>query len=54
MTRATLVWFVYSAVELRCMAQEAGFGRVEVFGGLDGRRYDENAERLVLRAVRDD
>ncbi|MYU21947.1 class I SAM-dependent methyltransferase [Streptomyces sp. SID8352] len=52
-TRATLVWFVYSAVELRRMAVEAGFGQVEVFGGFDGRPYDENAERLVLRAVRE-
>ncbi|GAA2564251.1 MULTISPECIES: class I SAM-dependent methyltransferase [Streptomyces] len=52
-TRATLVWFVYSAVELRSMAEEAGFGRVEIFGGFDGRPYDENAERLVLRAVRE-
>ncbi|WP_236239470.1 class I SAM-dependent methyltransferase [Streptomyces sp. CC228A] len=51
-TRATLVWFVYSAVELRRMAQDAGFGRVEVFGGFDGRPYDGNAERLILRAVR--
>lgn len=32
---------------------EAGFGRVEIFGGIDGRPYDENAERLVLRAVRE-
>ncbi len=31
----------------------AGFARVEVFGGFDGRPYDENAERLVLRAVRE-
>ncbi|MGA5146606.1 class I SAM-dependent methyltransferase [Streptomyces griseoincarnatus] len=52
-TRATLTWFVYSAVELRRMAEEAGFGRVEVFGGFDGRPYDEDAERLVLRAVRE-
>ena len=52
-TRTTLVWFVYSAVELRRMVEEAGFGRVEVFGGFDGRPYDENAERLVLRAVRE-
>ncbi|MFF8644369.1 class I SAM-dependent methyltransferase [Streptomyces sp. NPDC015345] len=52
-TRATLVWFVYSAVELRRMVEEAGFGRVEIFGGFDGRPYDENAERLVLRAVRE-
>ncbi|MEV7283469.1 class I SAM-dependent methyltransferase [Streptomyces sp. NPDC093252] len=52
-TRATLVWFVYSAVELRRLAEEAGFGRVEIFGGFDGRPYDEEAERLVLRAVRE-
>ncbi|MFE9686523.1 class I SAM-dependent methyltransferase [Streptomyces sp. NPDC006285] len=52
-TRATLVWFVYSAVELRRMVEEAGLGRVEVFGGFDSRPYDENAERLVLRAVRE-
>ncbi|MFE6869535.1 class I SAM-dependent methyltransferase [Kitasatospora sp. NPDC057692] len=51
-TRATLVWFVYSAVELRRMAEEAGFERIEVFGGFDARPYDENAERLVLRAAR--
>ncbi|MEV7084149.1 class I SAM-dependent methyltransferase [Streptomyces sp. NPDC093516] len=52
-TRASLVWFVYSAVELRRLVEEAGFGRVEVFGGFDGRPYDENAERLILRAVRE-
>ncbi|MFJ3446463.1 hypothetical protein ACIPM2_35455 [Streptomyces sp. NPDC086081] len=44
---------MYSAVELRRMVEEAGFGRVEVFGGFDGRPYDENAERLILRAVRE-
>ncbi|MGF0167280.1 class I SAM-dependent methyltransferase [Streptomyces koyangensis] len=53
-TRATLVWFVYSAVELRRMVEEAGFGRVEVFGGFDARPYDQDAERLVLRAVREE
>lgn len=50
--RACLVWFVYSAVELRGMAEEAGFGEVEIFGGFDGRPYDEHADRLILRAVR--
>ncbi|MGC5040314.1 hypothetical protein ACPXCS_26210 [Streptomyces sp. DT190] len=44
---------MYSAVELRRMVAEVGFGRVEVFGGFDGRPYDENAERLILRAVRE-
>ncbi|WP_051821430.1 class I SAM-dependent methyltransferase [Streptomyces sp. NRRL F-5065] len=51
-TRATLVWYVYSAVELRAMAEEAGFARVEILGGFDARPYDENAERLILRARR--
>ncbi|WP_431781952.1 class I SAM-dependent methyltransferase [Streptomyces chumphonensis] len=51
-TRASLVWFVYSAVELRRLAEEAGFGQVEVFGGFDGRPYDEHADRLVLRGRR--
>ncbi|MFJ3929809.1 MULTISPECIES: class I SAM-dependent methyltransferase [unclassified Streptomyces] len=50
--RARLEWFVYSAVELRGLVEEAGFGKVEVFGGFDGRPYDEHAERLVVRAVR--
>lgn len=51
-TRASLVWFVYSAVELRAMVRDAGFGEVEVYGGFDGRPYDQDAERLVVRAVR--
>ncbi|MFE8953032.1 hypothetical protein [Streptomyces althioticus] len=48
-----MTWFVYSAVELPRIAEETGFGRVEVFGGFDGRPYDESAERLVPRAVRE-
>ncbi|MBH1937701.1 class I SAM-dependent methyltransferase [Streptomyces sp. AV19] len=51
-TRASLVWFVYSAVELRRMAAEAGFEHVDIHGGFDGRPYDQDAERLILRAVR--
>lgn len=38
---------LYSALELRDLLREAGFGRVEVFGGLDGRQYDRSAQRLV-------
>ncbi|MER0242377.1 class I SAM-dependent methyltransferase [Streptomyces sp. HSW2009] len=51
-TRAALVWFVYSAVELRQLVRQAGFERIEVFGGFDGRPYDQDAERLIVRAVR--
>ncbi|MBC3989456.1 SAM-dependent methyltransferase, partial [Streptomyces sp. AC563] len=53
-TRASLVWFVYSAVELRQMAREAGFGRIETFGDFDGRPYDQDAQRLILRATREE
>ncbi|MGW6915111.1 hypothetical protein ACWGB8_15050 [Kitasatospora sp. NPDC054939] len=48
------MWFVYSAVELRAMLAGAGFAGIEVFGGFDGRPYDENAERLIVRAVREE
>ncbi|MDI3422852.1 class I SAM-dependent methyltransferase [Streptomyces luteolus] len=51
-TRTSLVWFVYSAVELADLVRQAGFDRVEVFGGFDGRPYDQEAERLIVRAVR--
>lgn len=53
-TRAAPVWFVYSAVGLRRMVREAGFGRVEVSGGFDGRPHGEDAERPALRAVREE
>ncbi|MFE6779474.1 class I SAM-dependent methyltransferase [Streptomyces sp. NPDC057702] len=52
-TRAALEWFVYSAVELRQLAREAGFTRTELFGDFDGRPYDHDAQRLILRAVRE-
>ncbi|MER6997982.1 class I SAM-dependent methyltransferase [Streptomyces sp. NPDC000410] len=51
-SRAALVWFVYSAVELREMTLAAGFEDVEILGGFDGRPYDQDAERLIVRAVR--
>ncbi|WP_406351728.1 hypothetical protein OHB56_04460 [Streptomyces sp. NBC_01635] len=44
--------FLFSEQRYR-QAEEAGFDRVEIFGGSDGRPYDENAERLVLRAARE-
>ena len=39
---------LYSAVEIRNLLHEAGFGDVSVFGALDGRPYDHEAERLVV------
>lgn len=41
---------LYSAVELRTLLKQVGFARVKVFGSLDGKPYDQDAQRLVLIA----
>jgi SAM-dependent methyltransferase len=41
---------LYSAFELSELLRRVGFGDVTVYGDLDGRAYDENAERLVVVA----
>lgn len=41
---------LYTAVELRALARQAGFTRIKAFGSLGGAPYDQNAQRLVLVA----
>lgn len=41
---------LYSGVELRRALLEAGFASVELFGGLDGSPYDQEARSLVALA----
>ena len=41
---------VYSGRELRDLLGRAGFSSVDLYGGLDGRRYGLEAERLVAVA----
>jgi SAM-dependent methyltransferase len=41
---------LYSGYEMKQALREAGFVSAEVFGGLDGRPYDEKAESLVAIA----
>ncbi len=41
---------IYSAVELKELLLECGFQTVSVFGGFDGRPYDNNAQRLITIA----
>ena len=41
---------VYSGRELRDLLVRAGFSSVDLYGGLDGRRYGLEAERLVVVA----
>jgi len=43
---------LYSGYEMKKAMKEAGFASVEIFGGLDGRPYDEKAESLVAVARR--
>jgi hypothetical protein len=43
---------VYSGVELRALLGRAGFTAVTLYGALDGRPYDLEAERLVVVARR--
>jgi SAM-dependent methyltransferase len=45
------VW-IYSGSELRQMLQSAGFESVEIYGALDGRAYDLDAQRLVAVATK--
>jgi len=43
---------LYSAVELGELLEDAGFSSIEFFGAMDGRPYNQNAERLVALARR--
>jgi SAM-dependent methyltransferase len=45
--RYSLRHWVYSARELELMLRDAGFGRVELFGGLSGEPYGPGAGRLI-------
>lgn len=44
--------WLYSENELRKMLTDAGFSSVKIFGDLEGKKYDENAERLIAIAVK--
>ncbi|HPQ68317.1 MAG TPA: methyltransferase domain-containing protein [bacterium] len=43
---------LYSAVELKTLLLDVGFGAVKVFGNLDGGPYNHNAQRLVIVATK--
>ena len=44
--------WIYSENELKKMLSNAGFSSVKIFGDLAGKKYDENAERLIANAVK--
>jgi hypothetical protein len=43
---------IYSGQELRALLGAGGFTRIDLYGALDGRPYDLEAERLVAVARR--
>ncbi len=50
MEEYTISHRLYSALELKELLTELGFGEVEIYGSLAGISYDQNAERLVAVA----
>jgi SAM-dependent methyltransferase len=44
--------WIYSGTEIKEMLESVGFSDVKVYGGLDGRDYDNEAERLVVIATK--
>ncbi len=44
--------WIYSASEIRKMLEDVGFSEVKVYGGLDGRNYDNEATRLIVIATK--
>ena len=44
--------WIYSANEIKKMLEQVGFSDVKIFGALDGRAYDNEAERQVVVATK--
>jgi SAM-dependent methyltransferase len=42
----------YGSGELARVLQDAGFTKIDIYGALDGRPYDQDAERLVVVATK--
>ena len=43
---------IYSGFELKQLLEEAGFRGIRLYGGFDGRPYDEKAKRLIAIAIK--
>jgi SAM-dependent methyltransferase len=44
--------WIYSGAEIKGMLESVGFSDVQIFGGLDGRDFDNEADRLVVIATK--
>ncbi|MCL2520875.1 MAG: class I SAM-dependent methyltransferase [Spirochaetaceae bacterium] len=52
-TETTFAHKLYSAVEMGQLLTKAGFSYVQFFGNLQGINYDNNAERMIVVAVKE-
>lgn len=50
--RYDVIHWIYSGAEIKEMMENVGFSDIKVFGGLDGRAYDNEAVRLVVVATK--
>jgi SAM-dependent methyltransferase len=44
--------WIYSGAEIQKMLESVGFSDIKIYGGLDGRDFDNEAERLVVIATK--
>jgi hypothetical protein len=43
---------IYSGQELKDRMEQVGFDSVKLYGDLDGRPYDSNAQRLIITGLK--
>ncbi|MFW9787697.1 MAG: class I SAM-dependent methyltransferase [Candidatus Thorarchaeota archaeon] len=50
--RWDVIHWIYSGSEIKKMLEQVGFSDVKIYGGLDGRDYDNEADHLVVVATK--
>ncbi len=50
--RFDVIHWIYSGAEIKKMLEKVGFSDIRIYGGLDGRPYDNEAARLVVVATK--
>ncbi len=50
--RFDVIHWIYSGAEIKEMLEKVGFSNIKIYGGLDGRPYDNEAARLVVVATK--
>ncbi|MFW9868718.1 MAG: class I SAM-dependent methyltransferase [Candidatus Thorarchaeota archaeon] len=50
--RYDVIHWIYSGAEIKEMMEKVGFSDIKIYGGLDGRVYDNEAVRLIVVATK--